>query len=284
MIKFLTALVCYSIVSLGYAEPTPAAAPDVSAFSAGKTDLWQGHTRHHFTVAGKSAWIVIPKTPLPGGLWTWVTEFPDAFVPRTGVPELLKRGIFHAHVSDFNRLGAPEQLAVMDEFHRVMTTAGFAKKPALIGLSRGGFMAYRWAQKEPAKVACIYADAPVCDLKSWPGGFGKGKGSKADWETAKKLYGWKTDDKGKNFEGNALDEKPLARLAAAKVPLLHVVGSEDVVVPVAENTAILAERYGRLGGEIIVIPHHAGHHPHGLENPAPVVDFIVKNLKDANGK
>jgi dienelactone hydrolase len=257
---------------------TVAPAPLTISFPGEKIDIREGYARHNFKVAGKNAWVVEPAKPLPGKVWTWVTEFPDAFTPRTGVPKLIGQGVYHAHISDFNRLGCDDQLKVMNEFYSVLTKAGLAKKPALIGLSRGGFMAYRWAQKNPGQVACIYGDAPVCDLKSWPGGFGTGKGSKGDWDAAKKLYGWKNDAEGKAFKGNALDEKPLAKLAAAKVPLLHVVGDEDDVVPVAENTAILAERYKKLGGDITVIHHKAGHHPHGLDDPEPVIAFILKHV------
>ena len=41
----------------------------------------------------------------------------------------------------------------------------------------------------PARVACIYADAAVCDFKSWPGGKGKGKGDAGEWRRVLKLYG-----------------------------------------------------------------------------------------------
>jgi len=61
---------------------------------------------------------------------------------------------------------------------------GFAEKPALIGLSRGGLYCYNWAIENPDKVACIYGDAPVCDMKSWPGGKGKGVGSPDSWKQA----------------------------------------------------------------------------------------------------
>ncbi|WAC20630.1 prolyl oligopeptidase family serine peptidase [Luteolibacter sp. SL250] len=248
----------------------------------GTTDQWRGHTRHRFEVSGHQAWVVEPSNPLPGKPWTWCTEFPDAFTDRTGVPQLLEKGIHHAHISDFNRLGCEEQLRLMDEFHKVMVSKGFAAKVGLIGISRGGFMAYRWAQRNPDKVVFIYGDAPVCDLKSWPGGFGKGKGSPKDWQHAKNLYGWKSDEEARAFRGNALDEEPLSRLAAAKIPLLHVVGDADDVVPVAENTAILAERYRKLGGDIAVLHHAAGHHPHGLDDPAPVVRFMLGHLAPAN--
>lgn len=253
-------------------------------FPGEKLDQWQGRSRHVFQFENHTAWVVEPVNPLPGKLWTWCTEFPDAFTPRTGVPQLLAQGIYHVHLSDFNQLGCEAQLELMDRFYQMLVSQGFASKCGLIGLSRGGYMAYRWAEKNPEKVACIYGDAPVCDLKSWPGGFGKGKGSKSDWELAKKLYGWKSDEEGKAFQGNALDEKPLAKLAAAKVPLFHVVGDADQVVPPAENSDLLEKRYKKLGGKITVI-HEAGkdHHPHGLANPQPTVDFLLKNVKAANG-
>lgn len=274
--SLLVALAVFLLPTAGNAQaPSTVSAP-------GTTDQWRGHTRHKFEVSGHKAWVVEPANPLPGRPWTWCTEFPDAFTDRTGVPQLLEKGIHHAHISDFNRLGCEEQLRLMDEFHKVMVSKGFAAKVGLIGISRGGFMAYRWAQRNPDKVVFIYGDAPVCDLKSWPGGFGKGKGSPKDWQHAKNLYGWKSDEEAKAFQENALDEKPLARLAAAKVPLLHVVGDADDVVPVAENTAILAERYRKLGGEITVLHHAAGHHPHGLDDPAPVVRFMLGHLSPTN--
>ena len=44
----------------------------------------------------------------------------------------------------------------------------------------------------------------------------------------------------------------------------------------AENAAVIEARYRKLGGEIQVIHKPGvGHHPHGLDDPAPVVKFIV---------
>ena len=70
----------------------------------------------------------------------------------------------------------------------------------------------------------------------------------------------------------------LAPLAKAGIPIIDVVGDTDDVVPVAENTAILEKRYRELGGQIQVIHKPGiGHHPHGLDDPTPVVQFILKN-------
>ena len=63
-----------------------------------------------------------------------------------------------------------------------------------------------------------------------------------------------------------------------RVPLLHVYGDADTGVPWDENTGVIAERYQKLGGPITLIPKPGvGHHPHGLSEPAPIVEFIVKH-------
>jgi hypothetical protein len=62
--------------------------------------------------------------------------------------------------------------------------------------------------------------------------------------------------------------------------LLHRIGDADEIVPVAENTLVLAERYRACGGSIDVITCPGGkHHPHGLPDPAPIVAFIRQNTE-----
>jgi pimeloyl-ACP methyl ester carboxylesterase len=135
--------------------------------------------------------------------------------------------------------------------------------------------AYRWASDNPGKVAAIYGDAPVCDFKSWPAGKGKGEGSKGDWAALLKCYEFQNEAAALAYPGNPIDV--LKPLADAKVPLIHVVGDTDTLVPVAENTAIVEQRYKALGGTIQVIHKpNVGHHPHGLEDPTPVVNFLLK--------
>ena len=241
-----------------------------------KIDMWHGFKRHKFQVDGCPAWLVEPSKPLPGHPWSWCMEFPDAFTDRCAAPALLKAGYFHAHIQVGNTFGSPEAVGHFNAFYRVLNEAGLAKKAVLIGLSRGGLYAYRWASENPDKVAVIYGDAPVCDFKSWPGGKGKGKGSQGDWTQLIRCYGFKDEAEALAYPGNPVDV--LAPIAKAGVALIHVVGDADEVVPVSENTAIVEERYKKLGGVISVIHKPGiGHHPHGLEDPTPVVDFILKH-------
>ena len=48
-------------------------------------------------------------------------------------------------------------------------------------------------------------------------------------------------------------------------------------MPSEENTLIIEQRYKELGGKIVVLHKPGGdHHPHGLDDPQPVVDFILE--------
>ncbi len=239
-------------------------------------DLWHGFKRHQFTVDGCAAWLVEPKEPRPGNPWSWCMEFPDAFTERCAATGLLTNGFCHVHIVVGNTFGSPPALGHFDAFYANLRSHGLAPKAALIGLSRGGLYAYRWAARNTDKVAVIYGDAPVCDFKSWPGGRYKAQGSPGDWTELQKLYGFKNEAEGLAYTGNPIDI--LRPLALAHIPLIHVVGDADDVVPYAENTAVVEQRYHSLGGEIQVIHKPGiGHHPHGLDDPTPVVQFIVQH-------
>jgi len=245
----------------------------------GKRSEWNGYDRYDFEFNGKSAIVVTPKQALPGNPWAWRGEFFGAF-PNADIA-LVGKGFHLVYLSVPNLFGSPEAVEQWNEFYTELTGKyGLAKKAALIGLSRGGLYCYNWAAANPDKVACLYADAPVCDFKSWPGGklkgFGKGDGSAGEWQNLLKAYHFNSDAEAIAYRGNPVDN--LKPLADAHVPLLHVYGDADNVVPWDENTGIVAERYRKLGGSITLIPKPGiGHHPHGLEDPTPVVEFIAKH-------
>ena len=78
------------------------------------------------------------------------------------------------------------------------------------------------------------------------------------------------------FPGNPIDR--LKPLADARIPVICVCGDSDRVVPFSENSAVVRQRYTAMGApfELILKPG-VDHHPHSLENPTPVVDFIVRH-------
>ena len=87
-----------------------------------------------------------------------------------------------------------------------------------------------------------------------------------------KAYGM-TEAEALAYQGNPIDN--LAPLAKAGIPIIHVVGDIDKVVPVAENTAIAEARYQKLGGTFKVIHKPGVGHKHSLKDPQPIVDFIL---------
>jgi pimeloyl-ACP methyl ester carboxylesterase len=252
-------------------SPSPAQAARRAPAAA--TQDFHGYTCRNFQVDGCDAKLVEPPTPLPGRPWVWRTLFWDAY-PGLDI-EMLKRGFYVAYIGVGNTFGSPDALRHFDAFYATMTGEyGLSEKPALEGLSRGGLSAYRWASEHPEKVGCIYGDAPVCDMKSWPGGRGKGTGSKPDWALAIQAYHFTDEQQLLDYKGNPVDA--LAPLAAAHVPIIHVVGDADTTVPPAENTDVVRERYMKAGGTFVeIVKQGCGHHPHGLADPTPVADFIV---------
>jgi len=274
-----SAFICFSAlaIALGLFTPLSALGDDIAAGPVwpGTTSDFHGYVSHDFVVDGCAVHVVEPKTPLPGRPWVWRTMFWNAF-PNADVV-LLGRGYYAAFIDVGNTFGCPDAMKHFDAFYAQMTGAfGLAKLPALEGLSRGGLYAYRWAYVNTDKVGCIYGDAPVCDMKSWPGGKGKGSGSPSDWQAAIGAYHFSGEQEMLDFKGNPVDI--LAPIAAAKIPIIHVVGDSDHAVPEAENSEIVRDRYTKLGGPfVLIVKQGCDHHPHGLVDPTPVVNFIIAN-------
>ena len=266
----LTAVVVVFVSILGWAAIAQAKLPS-QAFT-GKKDQWHGFDRFSFAVDGRRCHVVVPKTAAAGRPWIWRARF-FGHEPQADVA-LLGKG-FHVAYCDVGGLfGSPKAVAHWDAFYdQVTRNNGLARKVALEGMSRGGLIIYNWAAANPGKVACIYGDAPVCDFKSWPGGKGSGKGGGGAWAQCLKAYGF-SEAQAMAYRGNPVDN--LDPLAKAGIPLLHVVGAADVVVPVAENSDLIEQRYRKLGGSIKVIRKAGvGHHPHSLKDPAPIVEFVL---------
>jgi hypothetical protein len=233
--------------------------------------------------------VACPKVVAAGKPWLWRGTFwggkntsstRQVFLVDV---ELLKQGYYVVGAGG-NSLGHPSGSVAMDAAYQLLTkTYGFSTQPTLTGMSREALSIYRWASANPNCVSSLYIDNGVCSLKSWPGGRlvpgsdAKGSGNRGQWESMKQQYGFKSDAEALAYDQNPIDL--LEPLAKANVPLLHVCGSKDEAVPYEENDAIVKERYEKLGGTIKVIVDEKGHHPHGLEDPTPVVEFIMQHTK-----
>ncbi|QTE24040.1 GDSL-type esterase/lipase family protein [Polaribacter cellanae] len=232
-----------------------------------------GYKQTNFNFNTISCKIVSPKRILKGKPWVLRARF-WGHEPQTDIA-LLDRGFHIVYCDVANLFGNNEAVNRWNKFYDLMIENNFSKKVVLEGMSRGGLIIYNWAAENLEKVACIYADAPVLDGTSWPGGKGKGVGSKADWENFKKMYNIFSEDKMADFKGNPIHK--IETIAKGGFPMFHVCGVADKVVPVDENTRIFEQKIKEAGGKIEVIyKEGVGHHPHSLKNPTPIVNFILK--------
>ena len=273
--------ICMAFAATPGAAGEPSTRPDL-AFPNCTIDRWHDHVRHGFTFQGRQAWVVEPEKPLPGNPWSWCMMFPDAFTERCAAPQLLAAGFHHAFVDVGNTFGCPDAIAALAAFHDELVRRGLAQRPALIGISRGGLYAQRFASEHPGNVSVIYGDNPVCDFKSWPGGKGAGRGNPKDWEACLAAYEFGGESQALAYKGNPVDA--LEPLVKAGIAMIHVVGDRDDVVPPAENALVVERRCRQLGGTIEVIHDPAkGHHPHGLDDPRPVVEFVIAHAAPGPG-
>ena len=249
------------------------AAPALLGQAPAAPVLWNGYEKRDFTVGGHQGYVVFPRNVKPGKEWLWRARFPE-YHPEPAIA-LLSKGVHLAYLDLPNIFGNPEAVAAWDQFYEYVTaTFGLSPKMALEGVSRGGLFAYNWAAKHPDLVNCVYCESPVCDMKSWPGGKGKGLGSAADWQEALRSYG------SESRMTNPVDE--VAALAAKQIPILHVVSDRDQLVPPSENTDVFAARYREAGGPIEVyrntgMPDALNGHHFPLDDPARIVNFVLSH-------
>ena len=145
------------------------------------------------------------------------------------------------------------------------TERGLSDRPCLWGTSRGGLMHYNWAVENPRRAACIVGIYPVCDLRSYPG-----------LKKASDAYGMTETE----LAAHLAEHNPIERikpLAEAGVPILHIHGKLDNLVPLERNSAELARRYRQLGGKmrVIVVPNKGHKMVPEFFQSQEFVDFLI---------
>lgn len=245
------------------AESTPDPTPQRSK--------WHGFERIDFTLEGRAGILVQPTEAAPGRPWIWRTEF-FGHEPQVDLA-LLARGWHVAYIDAKNLYGGPQAMRIFGQFYAHMVAqAVLAQRVVLEGFSRGGLYAVNFAASHPSRVAALYLDAPVLDIRSWPG---RDRTSK-EWIQCLEAYGL-TEATLVGFRGNPIDR--VASIAKS-IPVIAVCGDADTVVPLAENTAVMERKYRELGGTIeVILKPGVGHHPHSLKDPAPVVEFLLRHAK-----
>jgi len=228
-----------------------------------------------FELGGRTAFLILPKDtesndPIP---WVWYAPTLRGLPSRHErwmFKKLLDNGIAIAGVDVGESYGSPEGRAVYSALRKeLVEKRGLARRPCLLARSRGGLMLYNWAAENPESVACIAGIYPVCNLSSYPG---LARAGAAYGMTEQQLAAGLTDH-------NPIDR--LAPLARAGVPILHIHGDRDRVVPLDENSGVVKERYDKLGGMMTLeIVEGQGHNLwSGWFENQDLVDFILRHAR-----
>lgn len=227
-----------------------------------------------FELEGNNAFLLVPAEPAKtdhGKPWVWYAPTLGNRHPNKDEQWMFDRlhaqGIAVAGIDVGESFGSPTGRAVFQKLYIEMTERrGYSKKPVLLARSRGGLMLYNWAVEHPESVGGIAGIYPVCNLASYPG-----------IKRAAPAYKMSAEE----LEAKLADHNPvdrLAPLAKAKVPIFHIQGDSDRVVPHEKNTGLLAERYKKLGGPIEVeLIEGQGHNMwRGWFESQTLTDFMIE--------
>jgi len=184
--------------------------------------------------------------------------------------KFLDAGMAIAGVDAGESYGSPSGRAIYSSlYEELVQKRGLSKKPCLLARSRGGLMLYNWAVEHPYSVACIAGIYPVCNLRSYP-----------RIENACGAYGMTQQQ----LTAVIAQHNPVDRvepLAKAGVPVLHIHGDVDTVVPLETNSAELARRYRHFGGEMkLTVMKGQGHNMwSGWFQCQELVDFVIAHAR-----
>ena len=185
--------------------------------------------------------------------------------------QFVKAGIAVAGVDTGESFGSPAAVKAAEALHAEMVSRGYAKKPALLGRSRGGLWASAWAIAHPEFTAGVGGIYPVYDWRTYPG-----------LAQAASAYGLKPDD----LAAQATTLCPIERIdvaAKAGVPFCIIHGKDDKLVPLGPNSAELKKRYNAAGrGDLVnlIVVEGQGHSFwKGFFTCQPLVDFLIARAR-----
>lgn len=237
-------------------------------------------TFDRFKLGDNNAFVLNPEAAAKSELgkpWVWYAPTFHKKLPHPKqegwmIEHLHAKGIAVAGVDVGESMGNPKGRAIFQKLYEHMVEQGYSTKPVLLARSRGGLMLYNWAVEHPDCVAGVAGVYPVCNLLSYPG-----------LKKAAKAYGMTPDELTKNIaKHNPIDR--LAPLANAKVPVYHIHGDKDGLVPLDKNSAILGKRYEALGGPVTIEVIKGGGHDmkrHWFESKN-LTDFMIEKALGAS--
>jgi len=180
-------------------------------------------------------------------------------------------GVAVAGIDTGESFGSPAAVQATEALHAEMVRRGYARRPAVLGRSRGGLWAAAWALAHPELTAGLGGIYPVYDWRTYPGA-----------ERAAAAYGLSPAD----LEAQSSRLCPVERtreLAAAGIPVCIIHGDQDDVVPLAANSAALQASYAAAGRADLVnllVAEGQGHsYWEGFFRCPTLVDFLIERAR-----
>ena len=244
---------------------------------ASHTGCWHGFHLCEFQFEGYDAIIVFPKVPTLKRNFAIKTEYWNAF-PEGIELALVEAGFHLCYIKNKNRWGLQEDVDRKGRFIRYIAQKyDLNEKVVPVGMSCGGMFAIKMACAYPELMGCLYLDAPLIQHMS----INRINASDEDLlkdEIVQEIMGaleLKTAEDFRNY-----DKMPIHmmdKLLAARIPAVLVLGAADTVLPYMENGMVVKAEYEKAGIPIrTYIKPNCDHHPHGMEDPAPVLKDILE--------
>ena len=234
--------------------------------------MWKENQVTHYTFEGREAIVVRPEEP--NGLLVWKAEYFAAF---QGFEEaMIERGYTLCYVGHPTRWAPDSELDVVSAFlQSVAERYDLDPRVIAVGMSCGGLLSAKFAEKYPEQIGVLYLDAPVLNILSMLG-MGEAEFSETMYRELSDTYGFSRST-AVNFRESPIDN--MTPLIAHDIPVILLYGNADSLVIYAENGRVLEDYYRAHGGRIKVICRSmCGHHPHGLDDPQPIIDFVEREF------
>lgn len=237
---------------------------------------WNGFACEQFQFEEHDALIIYPEKS--NGYLAVKTEYWGAFPEAIEIP-LLKNGFHLCFIKNDNRWGTDSDIERKARFMRhVQARCELKERCVLVGMSCGGLFAIKLTAKYPELVQCLYLDAPVLNYMSFPCGFGVAEPKESVLPEA--MNALKLSNISELLCYTDMPMNKLDALVKNRIPAVVVTGDSDRLVPYCENGIMLERAYTDAGIDLeVYIKPDADHHPHGLEDPEPALQFILKHCK-----
>ncbi|MBQ7768697.1 MAG: alpha/beta hydrolase [Oscillospiraceae bacterium] len=222
---------------------------------------------YEYVFNGYNAYVTVPENP--NGKWIWKAEYRTAF--NKAELALIEQGYTHVYYEVRFQYGCPKVQRLMHNFHLdVIERFNLQKKCILIGMSVGGLYSFNYTLAYPEYVEKVYLDAPALDVYDVYSRF-----TGEDVQYYDKMLGCYglTRETVKDFKDFPIYN--LKEFFDHNIPVLLVAGDADPVCRPEKNYQVMLRYCEENNIPITVhIKPGCGHHPHGLEDITPILNFV----------